>query len=418
MGADGMDLHGVLSVLIREPRADPLSISEVPMVESCDAVIIGAGVIGCSTAYHLARLGITDVVVLEQEEVGSGSSGKSAAMLSIHSCDDDWSLRLVRYSCARYMQFEDEVGVPCGFRRTGWLSIADRSGAPEMERKIRLLQRHRVPVEVLSPDDIRRYYPEMRVDDLAAGAYTPDDGTLDPHSIMWGYLRRAREMGVRLLRGVRATGLRLRRGRVEGVETDRGFLSTRTVINAAGPWAPEVGRWAGVEIPILNRARCIWVTGPFPLIPSDRPFVDDVGREWYFRPEGPGLLIGMGIVPVERLDVEISRQLLPEVIEVATHRVPVLEEASILTSWTGIRPLTPDGLPIIGPVPAPEGLWLNVGWGGMGLMQAPVAGQLLAEYVAFGRPVTFPDAVALEIGRFGERRPSPLTAGSPAPQWP
>ncbi|MBO9371325.1 MAG: FAD-binding oxidoreductase [Chloroflexi bacterium] len=390
----------------------------MPTADACDVVIIGAGVIGCSTAYHLARMGITNVVVLEKEEVGSGSSSKSAAMLSIHSCDDDWSLRLVRYSCGRYMQFEDEVGESCGFRRTGWLSIADRPGAPEVERKIRLLQRHSVPVEVLSPDDIRRYYPEMRVDDLASGAYTPDDGTLDPHSIMWGYLRRAREMGVRLLQGARATGLHIRKGRVEGVRTDKGFLATRTVVNAAGPWAPEVGRWAGVEIPILNRARCIWVTGPFPFIPSDRPFVDDVGQEWYFRPEGPGLLIGMGIVPVDRLDVEISRQLLPEMIEVATHRVPLLEQATILTSWTGIRPLTPDGLPIIGPVPAPEGLLLNVGWGGMGLMQAPVAGQLLAEYLAFGRPVTFPDAVALDIGRFGERWPNPLNGGSAAPRWP
>lgn len=371
---------------------------------TAEVVVIGAGVIGCSTAYHLARLGVYDVVVLEQGEVGSGSSGKSAAMLSVQSCDDEWSLRLVRHSYARYMQFEDEVGEPCGFRRTGWLSIADAAGAPELERKIRLLQAHGVRVEALSPEDIRRYYPEMQTDNLALGAYTSEDGTLDPHSIMWGYLKRARERGVRLLRGVRAVGLRVRRGRMEGVETTAGFLAARVVVNAAGPWALEVGRWAGVEIPILNRARCIWVTGPFPLIPSDWPFVDDVGREWYFRPEGPGLLIGMGVVPVDRLDVDISRQLLPEMIEVATHRVPVLEQASILTSWTGIRPLTPDGLPIIGPVPSPEGLLLNVGWGGMGLMQAPVAGQLLAEYVAFGRPVTFPNATALEIRRFSNRQ--------------
>ncbi len=374
---------------------------------TADVIIIGAGVIGCSTAYHLARLGISDVIVLEQEEVGSGTSGKSAAMLSPHSCDDDWSLRLVRHSWTRYMEFEDEIGVPCGFRRTGWLSIADAAGAQEMERKTGLLKRHSVPVELLSPDDIRRYYPEMRTEDLAIGAYTSEDGTLDPHSIMWGYLARARERGVRLLRGVRAMGLRLRQGRVEGVETTAGLLTTRLVVNAAGPWAPEVGRWAGIDIPILNRARCIWVTGPFPLIPSDRPFVDDVGRGWYFRPEGPGLLIGMGVVPVNQLDVDISRQLLPEMIEVATHRVPLLEQASILTSWTGIRPLTPDGLPIIGPMPSPEGLLLNVGWGGMGLMQAPVAGQLLAEYIAFGRPMAFEDAIALEIRRFCDGQNSP-----------
>jgi len=374
------------------------------MMDSCDVVIIGAGVIGCSTAYHLARMGITDVVVLEKEEVGSGSSSKSAAMLSRLSCDSDWSLRLALHSWSRYMQFEEGVGAPSGFRRTGWLTVAPAGRVPQLEEHVRRLQSSGVPAEVLSPDEIRRLYPELRTEDLALGVYGPDDGVLDPHSVMWGYLKRARERGVRLLRGVRATGLRLRRGRVEGVETDRGFVATRTVINAAGPWAPEVGRWAGVEIPILNRARCIWVTHPFPLIPSHRPFLDDIGAEWYCRPEGPGLLIGMGVVPVDRPDdVELSHRLLPEMIEVATHRVPVLEEASILTSWTGIRPLTPDGLPIIGPLGWPEGVLLNVGWGGMGVIQAPVAGQLLAEYVAFGRPVTFPDAVALEMGRFGER---------------
>jgi sarcosine oxidase subunit beta len=245
------------------------------------------------------------------------------------------------------------------------------------------------------------------------GTWGPDDGTFDPHMIMWGYIRRAREMGVELHQGVRATGIRVRHGRVEGVQTDQGFVATGVVVNAGGPWAIEIGRWVGIRVPIINSARSILVTGPFPEIPSDRPFFEDVTAEWYFRPEGPGVLMGMGSSPTDTLDVSLSFEMMDEIIGTAVHRVPVLETASVLTGWTGVRPLTPDDHPILGPVPGVGGFILNCGWGGTGIINAPIAGQLVAEMVSDGKTVTM-DISPFRVGKGAAHDPPRSRSGQVA----
>jgi len=369
------------------------------MQATAEVVIIGAGAIGCSTAYHLARIGITDVIILEMDQVGSGSSGKSASMLSLQYCTDELSARMAQYSYARYMQFEDELGVPIDFKRIGWLSLATEESAEYLRQNAGISQSLGITTEVLTPEEVRYRYPELRTEDIALGTWGPDDGSFDPHMIMWGYMSRAREMGVRLRQGVRATGIAMRNGRVEGVLTDEGPVATRVVVNAGGPWAVEIGRWAGVEIPIVNSVRGILVTAPFPDVPSTRPFVEDVTAEWYFRPEGPGILMGMGAWPTETLDVHLTPEMTNEIIDTAIRRVPVLEQAALLTGWAGVRPLTVDDRPILGPVPSVEGLILNCGWGGTGIIQAPIAGQLVAELVSNGCTTTM-DIRSLSIERF------------------
>jgi sarcosine oxidase subunit beta len=210
-------------------------------------------------------------------------------------------------------------------------------------------------------------------------------------------------MGVQVCEGVRATQVRVHRGEVEGVGTDEGFIASKNVVNAAGPWAIEVGRWVGLEIPIINCMRSIVVTGPVPEVPSDRPFVEDTAAEWYYRPEGPGILMGMGKEPTDQFEVGFRMEVAERMIEVAVHRVPVLEKASMLTGWTGVRPLTPDDRPMLGPVTAVSGFVLNCGWGGTGIIQAPMAGQLVAEHVADGRASTM-DISPFLIDRFEERQ--------------
>jgi len=369
------------------------------MQAKADVVVIGAGVIGCSTAYHLSRMGIKGVVVVEMGEVGSGSSGKSASMLSLQFCHDELSIRMAKYSYAKYMQFEEEMGVPIDFKKIGWLSLATMESAESLHQRAKLLQSLDVQTEVLEPDEIRRRYPEIHTQDLALGTWGPGDGPFDPHMIMWGYIKKASEMGSRLCQGVHAIGIEIQRGQVGGVYTDKGFISTEVVVNAGGPWAAEIGSWIGLEIPIIHLARSIWVTKPFPKIPSSSPFVEDVTAEWYYRPEGAGILMGMGTVPTDRLDIQISQTLMSEMIDVAIHRVPVLERASVLTSWTGIRPVTLDNHPILGSVPFIKGFFLNCGWGGTGIIQAPIAGQLIAEYVSHGSTATI-DTSSLGIERF------------------
>jgi glycine/D-amino acid oxidase-like deaminating enzyme len=225
------------------------------MKTTTDVVIIGAGVIGCSTAYHLAQKGMKDVAVVEMDQVGSGSSGKSASMLSLQYCEDELTIQMTKYSYAKYMQFEGEMGVPIDFKKIGWLSLATIESAESLHQRAKLLQSLDVQTEILEPDEIKRRYPEIHHEDLALGTWGPDDGPFDPHMIMWGYIKRASEMGARLCQGVHAKGIEVQHGQVEGVYTDKGFISTKVVVNAGGPWATEIGSWMGVEIPIIHLAR-------------------------------------------------------------------------------------------------------------------------------------------------------------------
>ena len=366
------------------------------MKNTADVVIIGAGVIGCSTAYHLARMGVKDVAVFEMDQVGSGSSGKSASMLSLQFCHDELSVRMAKYSYAKYMQFEEELGVSIDFKKIGWLSLATQESAEYLRRNAELLQSRDVETEILKPEEIKVQYPEINTEDVILGTWGPDDGPFDPHMIMWGYIKRASEMGMRLYQGVRVKGIDIRNGKVEGILTDKGLISTQIVVNAGGPWAIEIGRWAGIEIPIINLARGILVTGPIPELPSDRPFVEDVTVEWYYRPEGRGVLMGMGTLPAEELDVQISYEMMDEMIKAAVHRVPLLEKTSVLKAWAGVRPMTLDDHPILGRVTPVEGLILNCGWGGTGIIQAPIAGQLVAEYIGGSTPTMDMDSLSIE----------------------
>lgn len=359
------------------------------MKSSADVVIIGAGVIGCCTAYHLAKMGITDVAVLEMDQVGSGTSSKSAAMLSMQFGRNPLLARMAQYSYQRYMNFELELGVPIDFHKTGWISVAAGEKARELREHAEVLNSLGIRTEILSPDEVKYRYPELNTADIETGTWGPDDGPFDPHMIMSGYIKRATEMGVKLYQGEKACGLGIENGRVTAVETGSGRIATRLVVNAAGPWAQEVGNWAHIDIPLRNKVRTIVMTGSLPEIPQDRPFVEDENVEWYFRPETGGVLMGMGNVPTKSAETHLDHEMVDTIVEYAVHRVPVLEKSSLLTAWSGVRPLTVDGLPIFGRVPGVEGLLLNAGWGGFGIIQSPAAGQLMAELVRDGHTSTF-----------------------------
>ena len=369
------------------------------MKSSADVVIIGAGVIGCSTAYHLTKMGITDIAILEMEQVGAGTSSKSASMLSLQFGSDALLARMAKYSYQRYMDFEAELSAPIDFRKTGWISVAKGDKAGQLRKNAEMLNSLQIRTDILLPDEVKKLYPELNTSDLEVGIYGPDDGPFDPHMIMWGFMKRATEKGVKLHQGEKARGLRIENGRVTGVETTSGLIATNTVINAAGPWAREVAGWANVDIPLTNKVRTIIMTGPLPDIPEGRPFVEDENVEWYFRPETGGVLMGMGNVPTKSPETQLDNEMVNNIIDYAVQRVPVLEKASLLTSWSGVRPLTVDGRPLFGTVPSVEGFLLNAGWGGVGIIQSPAAGQLMAELIHDGHTTTF-ESKELGLDRF------------------
>jgi sarcosine oxidase subunit beta len=352
-----------------------------------------------SAAYHLAKRGITDVVVVEKEFIGAGSSGRSASMIMLQM-DGETKIKLCQYCMDRYMEFEGELGGDPEYDPIGTLLLADASVAEHARQQAELRQRLGAETHILAPEEINDYAPLVNVEDLEFGVWGPQDGGVEAQSIMLGYRDGARRLGGQVKQGVAATGIVVEGECVAAVETTEGRIDTPVVVNAAGADARAVAAWVGLDLPIDNRTRSIYVTAPFPQVADSHPFTYDVARQWYYRKEGPGVLIGMGVEKGRSAADAINTDLLPDVIDVAIHRVPALAEARIQSGWTGIRPLTPDNLPILGPVKGLDGYVNDCGWGGEGVMLAPVGGQLIAEFIADGATSTF----ALEpfqLARFG-----------------
>ena len=242
-----------------------------------------------------------------------------------------------------------------------------------------------------------RLVPELDLTGIEVALYTPRDGNIDAHSIMMAYAAAARRRGAAIVEGVRAVGLRMAGGRVTGVETTAGPIATPIAVNAAGFGGREVAAWAGLRLPIANLKRHIFVTGPVPAYNRLIPFTYEVDAAWYMRREGPGLIVGMGASPSDEEDPQVDWGFLEAVIEQSIRRAPALADAGVKGGWAGLRSVTPDDLPILGPVPHLAGYYNDCGWGGHGVMHAPAAGEALAETIVRGR-------AAVNLGPFKVER--------------
>ena len=362
--------------------------SSLDMKSSADVVVIGAGVQGLSAAYHLAKIGIHDVVVVEKAFIGAGASGRSASMLMLQVWSE-WQIRFSQYCFEHFMHFEDEFGIEPGYERIGTLTLVTENVA-EQEKSLADLRRQLgAQTETWSPEEVKQRYPVIHTDDLVCGVFGPEDGIIDAQSIMLGYKNGATQLGVEVYQGTRATGISLSEGRITGVQTSDGDISTRHVVNAGGADAAHIGAWLGLDIPINNRLRNIFVTDKFDAIPDNTPFVYDAEAEWYYRKEKPGVLIGMGKRESKEQPMAIDWNFLESMFDVVVHRVPALAEVGIASGWSGLRPLSPDGHPIIGPVDGIAGYINSCGWGGEGIMHSPIGGQLVAEWIQYGEARTF-----------------------------
>jgi sarcosine oxidase subunit beta len=367
------------------------------MKRTADIVIIGGGIQGLSLAHHLAELQVTDVCLLEMRTLGSGSSSRSAAIVG-YAFPTEKSLPLAQASYSALLTFQDRLGVDPGYRRIGYLVLAGTSGAPVLRARHALLSQLGAESVLLAPEEIGSLTPGLRLSDLEVALYSPQSGYLDPHSIMMAYAQRARQSGVQLVEGVRATGLEIQGGRVTGVHTTHGMIHTRCAVNAAGFGARRVARWAGLDLPITNLKRHIFVVGPLPTYAHSFPFTYEWEVGWYMRREGPGLLIGMGATESDEEDPLVDWDFLDEVIEQSLHRAPALADARVHNAWAGLRPITPDDDPILGPIDEVSGFYCDCGWGGHGIMTAPAAGQAMAELLVHG------SATTVDLGGFRANR--------------
>lgn len=352
-------------------------------------VIVGGGIVGAALAAQL--LGRAEVVLLEVEtQPGLGATSKATGGLR-HQFSSPALVQLSLLSIPVYGAMPE-----AGFRQHGYLFVtADGKRLAAMREAVAMQQGLGVPARLLAPGEIAALVPGIRTDDLIGGTFCPWDGSANPTDALGAFLRR----GVDIRLGCRVEGL-LSGG---GVRTTSGDIPADAVVVASGAWARDLLAAAGVDIPVGAYRRQVFVMTPPAGFPTGIPMTIDQDTGWYVHPERSGLLLFGGTDRDDRPGMEevVDWDGLPRVLEAGTHRVPALSEAALVRGYAGVRALTPDDLPIVGPVPGRPGLWLSVGWGGHGFMHAPGGARVLADLLLRGTTDLL-DASALSLERFSD----------------
>jgi sarcosine oxidase subunit beta len=371
---------------------------------TADVVVIGGGVMGASTAYHLAKAGIKNVILVEREPFfGTGATGRCAGGIR-YQFATEINIRLSQASLPMLDALEEETGQPALVRKCGYLFVlTNESDEAAFRRNVELQRRLGVNTQWLSGDEVRHLIPACHFPDARAATFNPLDGLADPNSVVMGYINAAKRLGARCLTDTRVTGIEVASGHMVGVQTNAGYIATRTVINCAGPWSAVIGALAGVEVPVQPLRRQWLTTTPLPTVSRDFPFVIDFAQNLYFHREGEGVLTGMSN-PQEMpgLEQTIDAEWELTHMEAASARLPALAQAGVAARVAGLYENTPDAHPIIGATPV-GGFYLLTGFSGHGFMHGPVCGRLMAELLTEGQARTV-DIGPLRLSRFAEGR--------------
>jgi sarcosine oxidase, subunit beta len=358
-------------------------------VETAEVVIVGGGALGASVAWHLAELGVADVVLLERDTLASGSTAKSAGGIRTQFADE-LNIRIALRSLEGFTAMGDELDP----HQWGYLFLLDRAEDVELFRAALALQQSLgVPAEELDAAGAQQLVPQLDLDGVLAATYCGLDGYCSPESAVQWYARRASERGARIRQGCALTGVQVRDGKIEGVETTAGPIATPTVVCTAGAWSAEVAAFAGLELPVKGEPRHLWFTSQDGGLPYELPLTVDFSTSFYFHREGPGLVFG-GREP--RLE---------DVAEAAARRLPVLADLPIESSWWGYYEVSPDHNALVGESEHVSRFLYATGFSGHGFQQAPAVGEHVAELVVGLEPSL--DLSAFDVERFArgaERR--------------
>jgi sarcosine oxidase, subunit beta len=375
-------------------------VSDLP--KTAEIIIIGGGVMGASTAYHLAKRGVKNVLLLEKEAFfGQGATGRCAGGVR-YQFATEVNIRLSQVSLPMLDNLYEETGQTADYRKCGYMIFTTREkDVPVFKHNIELQNRLGVMSEWLDGEEVRRRLPMMNLDDVIGATYHAKDGLADPNSVVMAYVGAGTRLGVTTLTGAEVTSIEAENNRVIGVQTPAGMVSAPIVVNAAGPWAGLIGEMADVNIPITPIRRQMLTTTPLPEIPKDFPFVIDFPQSLYFHREGNGLLTGRSN-PTEQPGFDQNVDLEWELVamEGAIARLPLLEKAGLASHWAGLYEVTPDAHPIFGKTPV-EGFYIVGGFSGHGFMHGPISGVLMSEIILDGVAETV-DVSILDLPRFEE----------------
>ncbi|MDV3130965.1 FAD-dependent oxidoreductase [Mycobacterium sp. 29Ha] len=374
-------------------------------------VIIGGGVIGTSVAYHLTKLGLTDVVLIEQGQLSSGTTWHAAGLVGQLRASES-ATRLVQYSTQLYAELENETGLSAGYKRCGGVTVArTEDRMTQLRRTAASAEAFNMECELLSPEQALEHYPVMRVDDLVGAIWLPGDGKANPTDLTFALAKGARMRGARIHEKTRVLDVLTAAGRVSGVRTDAGDIEAEIVVNCAGQWAKQIGAMAGVNVPLHSAEHFYVVSERIDGVHPDLPILRDPDGYTYFKEEVGGLVIG-GFEPEakpwvspDQIPYPFEFQLLDEdwehfevLMNSALLRIPVLEVTGIKKFYNGPESFTPDNQFILGAAPELENFFVGAGFNSVGIATAGGAGRALAEWIANGAPIG--DLTGVDIRRF------------------
>jgi sarcosine oxidase, subunit beta len=377
-------------------------------MRTAEVVIIGGGIVGASIAYHLTAAGCKSVIVMERESAqGKGSTGKSMGGVRAQF-STPVNIQMSLYSIPFYASFDERLGYACGYRAQGYLFCATS------EQQMDYLRRNYETqaglglkdARLLAADDSRSMYPQLRGDDIVGGAFCSSDGFVDPYSAMNGFMSWACDHGAELWKNCEVTGIELDSKGVAAVQSNRGKVATRTIVNCAGAWAAAIAKMVNVDLPVEPLRRMLVPSEPFNRFPHDAPMIIDMSNGFHFRPEGRGFLLAWNDpeeAPGYKTDFDPA--FVEKILTRAASRVPVFEDLPVnpKRSWAGLYEMTPDHHAVLGSVPNVTGFYLANGFSGHGVMHAPATGKILADLIVAAETELI-DASLLNLSRFAEGR--------------
>ena len=381
------------------------------MTKTADIVIIGGGIIGVSIAYNLGKMGAKKIVLFEKDNICEGSTALCAGGIR-RQFTSDVTMQFALKSFEVFQHFKDEFGVDPQFHPIGYLFLATSPDEIDVFKKnVEFQNRYGVPSRVLSRDEIEKNWPFLNIEDVLGGAFCETDGFASPHEVTHAMAKRAKELGTSIIEQTEVTDIEVIKGRVVSVTAGGQRLETPVVVNAAGPYAANVGKLAGIDIPVKPIRRQLFITDPFDQIPDEVPLTIDHKQNFYFRREGKAVLLSGPQDESPSFNLNTDFDSMVETAEKAINRVPVFEKTNIARGWGGLYEISPDNNAILGTVPEAEGLIVANGFSGHGFQHGPATGMVIAEVILKGKAETINiDPLSYDRFKTGDLIKESLTA--------